>query len=281
MMICAIGVVVVVCLVAQLVRCAPDSVDQTTSSPNLPAIDVVEEREIVCWGDSLTLGVGAGEAVIESGGETFDASYLAYPEILEMLTGLPTYNYGVEGATSAEIAYMQGGYMPESGREDWEHVDSVIMWRSAWHTGDILVLELGSNGGWDEGYEQLIEQYQYMLNYAECDDYIIIGDTDDPGLSPADLNDWPMDYGLGIQETAWEVALREAFGEHFVNMRLYLIEHGLEVAGLTPTEEDVRLVELGCVPEQLRSDWTHLNSFGYYAKAIAVYEKGQELGYWE
>ena len=64
-------------------------------------------------------------------------------------------------------------------------------------------------------------------------------------------------------------------------MRVFLVEHGLEVAGLTPNEEDEEYSALGWVSDQLRSDWTHLNSYGYYAQAVGVYEKGRELGYWE
>lgn len=29
---------------------------------------------------------------------------------------------------------------------------------------------------------------------------------------------------LGVGDTAWEATLSEAYGEHFINMRTYLIE---------------------------------------------------------
>ena len=237
--------------------------------------------EIVCWGDSLTSGVGASEAYIEADGKTFNASGLSYPEILWRLTGMPTYNFGVDGATSEEIVYMQSGIEPEGGIDDFEYVDQDTMRRASRHKGDILVLEIGSNGGWGDDYQELIEQYNSMIAYADCDDYIILGDTDDPGTSVADRDDWPSNNESDERETAWEAALREEFGDHVINMRLFLIERGLQVAGLEPTPEDERLMASDCVPEQLRSDWTHLNSYGYYAKAIAVYERGQQLGYWD
>ena len=75
-------------------------------------------------------------------------------------------------------------------------------------------------------------------------------------------------------------ALREAFGEHFINMRTFMIEQGLETAGLEPTEQDLDDLENGRVPEQLKDDYTHFNSYGYYAMGAAVYHKGVELGYW-
>ena len=168
----------------------------------------------------------------------------------------------------------------ENDRFEFDLIKSMVKLQAAQHKGDILIIEMGSNGGWEMGFEQLIEQYHSMIDYAECEKFIIIGDTDDPGSSYADPWDWPQDYGLGIQETAWEAALREEFGEHFINMRLFLVERGLSVTGLKPTEEDKAGAEQGWISEQLRSDWTHLNSYGYYAQAVGVFEKGKALGYW-
>ena len=37
---------------------------------------------IVCWGDSMTYGVGADRAIIKTDDGTYDASYQSYPEIL-------------------------------------------------------------------------------------------------------------------------------------------------------------------------------------------------------
>ncbi len=282
---------------------------------------ILDTREIVCWGDSLTRGDGADEAVILTGATTIDVSYLSYPQILEMLTGIRTYNFGVSGATSAEIAYMQCGLEMESGQDDyddayddgyaddyeygydyyydygydygydfdyeWEneepqsHIDYDLIERANDHPGDIIVIEMGSNGGWAGDLDVLISQYHAMLEHANTDSYIIIGDTDDPELSLLAYMDIPLDYGMGYDETAWEAALREEFGEHFINMRVFLAEYGLEIAHLVPTDWDEVLIKNGCVPQQLRADWTHLNSYGYYAKAVIVYNKGKELGYWE
>lgn len=236
--------------------------------------------EIVCWGDSLTEGLGASPALIVKDGMSFNASYLSYPEILEKLTGITTFNFGVSGATSEEIAYMQGALQGKLAPDALEIVDDRVMELGREHTGDVLVLEIGSNGGWGQDYNTLIGQYQDMIAYSGCDSYIIIGDTDDPGTSIADLGQEPFFQGQGTSETAWETALREAFGDRFVNMRVFLIERGLETAGLEETEKDAMDAAKGCISKQLRSDWTHLNSYGYFAKATAVYEKGQQLSFW-
>ncbi|HAM16002.1 MAG TPA: hypothetical protein DCP91_09145 [Eggerthellaceae bacterium] len=158
--------------------------------------------------------------------------------------------------------------------------DEDIASQGAQHKGDILVLEIGSNGGWNSDYAELVAEYRAMIQHAGCESYIIVGDTDDPGTSIGDLRQEAFEPGEGAGETDWERALREAFGDHFVNMRVYLIEHGLAVTGLKPTAQDAELAAQGCVSPQLRHDWTHLNSYGYYAQALAIYEKGTQLGYW-
>lgn len=276
-----------------------------------------DTREIVCWGDSMTQGVGAdddpGALVSLADGELYDTSYQSYPQVLSQLTGLDTYNFGVAGATSEEIAVMQGALPwatldndgadvtsdaddkgenddsdPETdtdapadeGEQPISHIDPEVVDEGEEHTGDILVLEIGSNGGWDGDYQVLIDQYRAMIDRSGCDDYLILGDTDDPGTSVGDTSQVPFTDDYAPRETSWETALREAFGDHFINMRVFLIKHGLEISGLTPTPEDVADARLGCISKQLRSDWTHLNARGYFAKAVAVYQRGIKLGYW-
>ena len=87
------------------------------------------------------------------------------------------------------------------------------------------------------------------------------------------------DY-IGIGDTSWEAALRLAYGDHFINMRTYLIQNGLKDLGLVPTLEDLENYRIGRISKRLRSDWTHLNSKGYYSKGKGIYLKGVELGYW-
>lgn len=238
--------------------------------------DKSDQRIISCWGDSLTKGVGAGFAFIVKDGTLFNASFQSYPEILERLTGIKSVNYGFSGATSEEIVFYQKILMPLRELS----MVGAAEGRSAKHEGDVIILEIGSNGGWDNDYDILIGQYRDMIDRSGCNNYIVIGDTDDPGTSFADVLQEPLIAGWSSDETDWEAALKEAFGDHFINMRAFLIGRGLQTAGLEPTEEDDEAAQRGCVSEQLRSDWTHLNSYGYYAQAMAVYEKGQELGYW-
>ncbi len=145
-------------------------------------------------------------------------------------------------------------------------------------SGDVLVIQMGSNGGWDD-YDELIQQYKAMIDNSGTECYIIIGDTDNPDES-VDSAYYTDSSEVGIDDTLWEAALREAFGEHFINMRVYMIENALSTAGLEPTQEDIDNIDDGRVPESLKHDFTHLNSYGYYSVGVAVYNKGIELGYW-
>lgn len=238
-------------------------------------------KEIVCWGDSMTEGFGASVAEIATADGVFDASYLSYPEILEQLTGITTYNFGVPSATSEEIAIMQGGIVPTDDLSCYETINYDIMAQAKDHKGDILILEIGSNGGWNGDYATLIAQYRAMIKYAGCDKYIIIGDTDDPENSTDDaVAQRAMeleDETVRTADTFWDTALRKEFGDHFVNMRVFLIENGLYLTGFEPTAADLEAAEHGAISVQLRSDWTHFNSYGYYAKAVGVYQKGIQL----
>lgn len=240
-----------------------------------------EEREIACWGDSLTAGIGAGDALINTDEGTIDVSGQSYPDVLGTLTGLSTYNYGVPGATSEDLVMLQRGKIPERLAQYSFALCAEVTAMSSVHPGDILILEIGSNGGWEGDYDLLILQYKAMILRSGASDYLIIGDTDDPGTSLGDLAQGPFEEGEGPGETDWEAALRQEFGDRFINMRAYLIEHGLEVAGLEPLPTDAADASYGLVSIQLRSDWTHLNSYGYYAQAVGVYERGIELGFWE
>lgn len=151
------------------------------------------------------------------------------------------------------------------------------------HQDDILILEIGSNGGWDSDYRQLIAQYDSIINNSGCKYYIIVGDTDDPGTSIGDNNQTEFDDSgsyVGVGDTSWEAALREAYGEHFFNTRVYLIKNGLSICGLSTTRQDLDNYVKGDISIQLRADWTHFNAYGYYAKAQGIYEKGRSLGYW-
>lgn len=209
--------------------------------------------------------------------------------------------YGYEDNTYPDTVYIndvlccveradEGLYISICSDADFDSVTE--MYINAWtrvipkaaydHRNDILILEMGSNGGWENDYDELIKQYQNIIDNSYYADYIIVGDTDNPGESAdiyQDVYDNNGNYA-GLHATLWEQALYHAFGEHFLNTRLYLMKNALSDCGLTPTENDIIDIQTGNLPEQIRADFTHFNSYGYYSKAKAIYLKGIELGYW-
>lgn len=165
--------------------------------------------------------------------------------------------YGYEDNTYPDTVYIndvlccvkradEGLYISICSDADFDSVTE--MYINAWtrvipkaaydHRNDILILEMGSNGGWENDYDELIKQYQNIIDNSYYADYIIVGDTDNPGESADTYQDVYDNNGnyAGLHATLWEQALYDAFGEHFLNTRLYLMENALSDCGLTPTE---------------------------------------------
>ncbi|MBR5515350.1 MAG: S-layer homology domain-containing protein, partial [Clostridia bacterium] len=65
----------------------------------LQRVNVRTESRIVCWGDSLTMGIQTGFA---------DIAEYPYPQRLGSYLGVETVNYGIGGETSDMIAMRQG-----------------------------------------------------------------------------------------------------------------------------------------------------------------------------
>ena len=224
---------------------AENSAGNSTAHPAELIVNTPAE-EINAWGDSITEGYGSDGAT--------------YPEILEQLTGIPVRNLGIGGEDSREILSRSIAY----GRQE----------------EDILVIQMGDNGGWRD-IDELIGQYETLIREAGTERYIIISSTDDP-------DDFQQIWGythrkIGLDDTRYEAKYREAFGDHLLMGRKYLIEHGLEINGLSEIEEDRIRAEKGNISLQLRNpeiDNTHLNEYGYTALAYGVYDTGKALGYW-
>ena len=232
---------------------------EETQAPGMPGIsgnsgqseqhaDPEEEEgpSINVWGDSMAQGV-YGDGV-------------SYPDVLGKLTGIVTHNYGITSQDSVEIMNRCLEYGDQSD--------------------DVMIIQMGDNGGWKD-IEELIDQHRRMIGSGGSDRYIIVTSTDDP-------DDLVQIWGRktaqdGLEDTWYEAAFKEAFGDHVFTARKYLIEHGLEINGLEETQEDVRRAKKGNISLQLRNpeiDNTHLSAAGYNAMAYGLYEKGIELGYW-
>ena len=71
---------------------------------------------IACWGDSMMEGFGSDDAYILTKAGRVDISYYTAPYTLGKLTGLNTFNFGVSGETSEEIAIRAGGLKMHTDR---------------------------------------------------------------------------------------------------------------------------------------------------------------------
>lgn len=111
-----------------------------------------------------------------------------------------------------------------------------------------------------------IEQQQHIVGHLTHDRYIVVGLTAKTYF-PTDIADR-------------NAAMAEQWGEHFIDVRDYLLEFGLSDAGITPTSQDTTDLANGEIPTSLRYDAVHLNPAGYATVAKAVYKKGVALGYW-
>lgn len=147
---------------------------------------------------------------------------------------------------------------------------SKIVTRRSLENRDLFpIVWMGMNGGYDT-VEELIEQHIALLSdkplYAEGY-YLVIGLLDS---TPAE-----------------EAAFEAAFGDHYLNARVFLNQRGLETVGLTATNEDRTVVENGEVPLYLRDKYDaartpfYLNRDGYAAIGREVFRMIDEMGYFD
>lgn len=67
------------------------------------------------------------------------------------------------------------------------------------------------------------------------------------------------------------------FGDRYIPARSYLIQFGLEDAGITPTQQDLDSIAAGYVPNSLRFDNVHWNDYGYEILANLIFKKLKQL----
>lgn len=293
-----------------------DVVDETTERTDTERADTGKEKEpdIVCWGDSLTYGTG-GEGVTypsvladETGltvynygvcGEKADQIAVRmglYP----MTTGAFTIpaerepvalsllcdgedpimlRLGDAGMNPSDIAGVKGelSYSEEDGNYYFTRQtkgdavtvsDGTVVTMDAAgkiDPDDIVVLFIGSNDRpTAEDAETLIATEKEMIRYLGSSKYIVVG--------------------LTSKEMIPEVAavnekLAAAFGTHFLDIRSYLLEHGLEEAGIAPTDQDLMDLADGEIPSSLRVDIVHGTPDFYRILGEQLYEKMRSDGY--
>lgn len=130
---------------------------------------------------------------------------------------------------------------------------------------DILVIFSGTNNLPDGNtILNIIDIQRKMINYSNTDKYIIIGLTS-------------KSYMPHIDEV--NNVLKREYGEKFLDIRAYILENGLEDAGISITEQDQIDIENGEIPSSLRVDEVHGNSAFYTIIGEQLFQKIIDLEY--
>ena len=165
-----------------------------------------------------------------------------YPKTLleKVGTNGVIYNFGVAGDYVDAIAQRQQSYPSRRN--------------------DIQIIWVGTNKDWDSN-DDLISKINAMINYSTSNKYIIIGL----------LKRYASDE--------LDNAMQSAFGEHFLNIRNYMITNGLTDASISATEQDNTDILNNTVPTSLMQDEIHLNATGQVLVGNQVYNKLVNLEY--
>ena len=129
----------------------------------------------------------------------------------------------------------------------------------------IPIVFMGQNGGYD-GDQGLVDQINTILEMEKSNEkYLVLGLTTGSASSRSNL----------------ESTMESTYGNRYINLREYIVENGLEQAGIEATTEDLAAINVGSIPPSLLSDPVHFNANGYKVIANAIYERMWELGYFE
>ena len=129
----------------------------------------------------------------------------------------------------------------------------------------INIIWAGTNNVEDNSIGTIIESIRVMINNLTHDKYIIIGLTS-------------KSYHNDVEEKNKQ--LWANFGNHFLDIRRYILDFGLEDLNITPSDNDSSAILDGEIPPSLLTDNIHFNETGYELISRLVYQKGKELGYW-
>ena len=267
---------------------------------------------IVCWGDSLTVSLDGKSAypdilrdlsgceVVNYGVESENTAMIAMREgglrVKVKATVLPSgsdlipiflrteddghvfyLDNGDGGVNPCSINGIQGElqkingsyYFKRASKGERYVVDEGTQFKTFAMTdakeGDILVIFAGTNDLPDaRSVNNIIELERSMLEAVQCDKYIIVGLT----------------YAGGIPEiNEVNEALSKEFGDHFVDIRKYMINYGVEDVGITKTKQDIADIKKGEIPTSLRRDYVHGNKHYHRLLGEQIYRRMVYLGY--
>lgn len=137
--------------------------------------------------------------------------------------------------------------------------------------------DLGSAG--DATIGGVLGNYKAIADYLGHDKFLFLGET------------YSMDRTTYAEGSTYRTradgitnGLKEAYPNNSIDIQAELINRGLSICGLTPTEEDTEWMNLGFIPPQLMvygtdtSDVVHPNAYGRQAIGKIIYDFMVEKG---
>lgn len=158
------------------------------------------------------------------------------------------------------------------------------------NSDNVMLFYLNGNAGWHNDADVLLDMCQDAVDHFEDlggTKYIIAGPAANVILKNTGIKDEVLEF---------ETKAATAFGTHWLNLREYEIQYGLQQNNLTASDLDTQRMAQGLVPASLvgggdtvniqmydgvtNTDENHPNVYGANTIMLAFYEKGQALGYW-
>lgn len=273
-------------------------------------------KKIICWGDSLTFGIGSTN--IEK---------YSYPVQLQNLLGkdFEVIKQGYPGATSHEIGGIQGGipiivktdftlpkdttkvpitttnaYKPNNFRSSFFSMDCFINGVHCKFDGNGSIARVSADEKPVLVKKDTIVISKYLQDYKEAYIQIIYIGTNGEYRDNAELISQIKNMTEAVElkrfivislatvtstytaekRDALEMDMIKAFGEKFFNWRKYLLNDALTDAEISPTLQDTEAIQQGKTPPSLTSvDETHFTDKAYELLAKQLYNRMLELGW--
>lgn len=275
----------------------------------------VEPEGVVCWGDSLTVGLAGG-----------------YPKVLadclkEAGVNIPVANEGVTSEGTGKIMARAGvtPYKVAEAIRIPEKVEPVFLKiedgkeklitsfpKGKFQYTDVTIQGIegkltrnSQKSGWNftrnyKGESSYIAantkiRFNYIDRYKNYIPIIFMG-TNGGFSSIEDLiqqqqaildtftdNDRFLIIGLThqtvVDEDKLDAELQKHWGKNFINLREYLSGQGVYDAGFKPKSSDLAQMKKGTVPDIVRTDSVHYKLEGYQVLGKLVFQRMKELGY--
>lgn len=129
------------------------------------------------------------------------------------------------------------------------------------------ILWIGTNKNWDSTSKEtmkqtIVQEYRQLVDIVGTTNYLIIG-----------LHHISTDYADTLENL-----MTSEFGAHYINWRKYLIQRGIDDAGLTPTEADLTAIENGQCPPSLMTDGVHHTTVAYQLLGRLIVNRMKQTG---